>query len=205
MAWIGRPIRKWPAVMNFPVSASSVEMGTRGLEFSTPSASTSRVYNSSQVIGWGVTIFLSAVFMARTAASHRPPKCGAWGGMCVHLMLWVFVNVSMDCLCFTDPQRAWISWISSRAPTKLVPLSERISCGHPRREMNLDSTARKSSVDSEEHRSKCTALVERQTNTAAYDLDDDRTMCVTFSDLERTSKVDPRPVEGRSRSSSGQR
>ncbi len=72
--------------------------------------------------------------------------------------------------CFTsdDSESFCISRISSRAPWKLVPLSEKMSAGHPRLAIKRSRVARNSLEDRDAQRSKCTALVVMQTKTTAY-------------------------------------
>ena len=52
----------------------------KGLEFKIASTSVVTVNISSSLGMWGATIFLIFLFMLFTAASEKPPKCGALGG-----------------------------------------------------------------------------------------------------------------------------
>uniref|UniRef100_A0A8D8J0C8 (northern house mosquito) hypothetical protein n=1 Tax=Culex pipiens TaxID=7175 RepID=A0A8D8J0C8_CULPI len=103
-----------------------------------------------------------------TAASQIPPMCGAEGGLKVHLMPRLDKNraasLPLDWICSTNSCR------TRSAPTKLVPLSDQISTGYPRRDTNRLRTLMKVFVDKSLATSRCTALVERHTNTAMYPL-----------------------------------
>ncbi len=77
----------------------------------------------------------------------------------------------MTCLISYDSESLCSSRrISSRAPWKLVPLSEKMSAGQPRLEMKRSRVARNSVEEREAQRSKWTALVVMQTKTTAYAL-----------------------------------
>ena len=52
---------------------------------------------------------------------------------------------------------------SRDAPTKFVPLSEKIVCGHPLLDIKRLNAARNLSVDKSEVASKCMAFVEKHT------------------------------------------
>lgn len=74
------PIKKWPGV-SAQRSFGSPDNGVKGLEFNIPSIRIIKVWNSSPVnICWPIT-FLRWDFVLFMAASHRPPKCGAAGGL----------------------------------------------------------------------------------------------------------------------------
>ena len=76
---------------------------------------------------------------------------------------------------------------SSRlAPTKLVPLSERIVEGQPLLSVNLESAARNASEVRSDTSSMCTALVVQQINKQ----EESGPMSMATSNEERTSIVD---------------
>jgi hypothetical protein len=96
-----------------------------------------------------------------TVASHKPPKCDELGGLKRHC---IFLSVRKLCifsLCSSDWKRARSSFNSLSAPTKLVPLSERIVAQCPRRDINRRKAAMKASVIRSLTNSMCTALVAR--------------------------------------------
>ncbi len=108
--------------------------------------------------------------MLLTAASQSPPKWGDLGGVCFQVMSCFVANCVMVSWVAGFPENRWSSRISSRAPKKFDPLSEWMEEGTPRRATNLSRVARNSVVESEEARSKCTALVTMHTKTTAYAL-----------------------------------
>lgn len=87
-AVIGAPLKKWPGV-NGSSSDGFCDNGHRGMEFRIASILVSMVLNSSNVNDKFFVIFFKWDFMLFTAASHRPPMCGAWGGMNDHDNPWM--------------------------------------------------------------------------------------------------------------------
>lgn len=98
-----------------------------------------------------------------TAASHRPPKFGVYGGIKCHRMLslvnWLLIWSWL--LCKNVPNS--FSWLF--APMKVVPLSEKMSDGIPRLEVNLLKQDKKHSVVKFDTNSKWIDFVQKQTKT----------------------------------------
>ncbi|KAL7724360.1 hypothetical protein ACLKA6_005824 [Drosophila palustris] len=76
----GPPINAWPGVSASPSLGSSLSAPI-GRELSTASTATGVVCSSSAVNSRQPTVRRSRCFADFTPASHRPPKCGALGGM----------------------------------------------------------------------------------------------------------------------------
>lgn len=124
------PIRKWPGV-KLSNSNGDNAIGVKGLEFSTASIRHSMVSIFLNVKLWFSIVHVFSVLNGRTAASQRPPKWGAPGGLkCqVHKvwedMMWWFAGSLMTLDKYFE------------APLKLVPQSEYTSDGSPRRGQRL--------------------------------------------------------------------
>ena len=103
-----------------------------------------------------------------TAASHKPPKCGEFGGLkrhCICRSARKFYTLS---LWSSDCNRIRSSCSFRLAPTILVSLSVRMVAQYRRREMNRRRAARKASVVRSLTSCMWTAFVSKQTNMAAY-------------------------------------
>ena len=161
-------MRKCPGVKSsIPSDASG--KGVNGLELRQASICVSTVVISSKVNFVTPTTFFRCFLKLFTAASHKPPKCGACLGVNFHLMLKV-VQKSEGSFCesfclkndFNSPS-------SLAAPTKLVPWSIHITDGFPLLAINRRRVAMNEAVVKSDTYSKCTALVAKHTKTATYD------------------------------------
>jgi len=74
------PINKWAGVNASPPFGSS-DLGAMGLEFNIASTSVNIVVSSSKVRFASAIFFDNNVLADFTEAYHRPPKCGARGGI----------------------------------------------------------------------------------------------------------------------------
>ena len=148
------PVMKSPGVSG-GWSFGSDETFVRGRVFSSPSALQNAVCSSSSVRSARSNVFTSAFFATFTSASHTPLKWGAPGGLKIH-----FVRFLESSLCTSSLSSSWTSFFSSFAAlTKFLPLSDLISVGLPRREMNRIRARMKLAVSSEYAISRCAALV----------------------------------------------
>uniref|UniRef100_A0A8D8LD12 (northern house mosquito) hypothetical protein n=1 Tax=Culex pipiens TaxID=7175 RepID=A0A8D8LD12_CULPI len=141
-----------------------------GLEFKQPSTWTSSVFMSSIEIGSSPMTRRMWCLAERTAASHKPPKCGPLGGLNdqrISLLAQSLKTFSWCCLSRSSVNNSCSLF---RAPTKLVPLSDQISATGPLREVNRCKACRKRSVERSDTSSRCTALVHRHTNRHTYAL-----------------------------------
>lgn len=114
------PIKKCPGI-NAVRSAGSSDSALKGLEFRQSSICVSSVAISSYANVAFPMILLKWCFVALTAASYRPPKCGADGGLKRHLTLLSASSRPMmwlSLLCAANILRS-----SASAPTKFVPQS----------------------------------------------------------------------------------
>ena len=163
-ASMGLPMRKWPGV-SASIPSSSEGRETRGRLLRHASTWVSTVVNSSNVSFTLATIRFRWVFKLFTAASQRPPKCGACSGMNFHCMPWVEQNSEMVVCALWVSRNSTNSRISLAAPTKLVPWSFHIRLGLPRLAIKRLKQAIKASLVRSDTNSKCTALTERDTKT----------------------------------------
>lgn len=148
------------------MSFGSFDIGEMGLELSIASISTTSVSSSSYVRDAFAMLLTRRCFADLTAASQRPPKCGALGGMKLNWMplaLHVFVMASWAL-------GEWMIVANSGslffAPTKLVALSQYNFWQCPRRPMNLLRAPMNASVVRSLTSSRCSAFVAKQQNTA---------------------------------------
>ena len=167
-ASMGRPMRKWPEVSaSIPSSASGTSVS--GLEFKHASIYIRTVVSSSNVSLTSPTIFLK-FFMLLTAASHKPPKCGACSGVNLHCTCMPHV-VQKSPICSSEfLTNSTNSWISLAAPMKFMPWSLHMMDGFPRRAMKRQNVAINVVVVSSVTGSTCTAFTDRETNKATYAL-----------------------------------
>uniref|UniRef100_A0A8D8JI75 (northern house mosquito) hypothetical protein n=1 Tax=Culex pipiens TaxID=7175 RepID=A0A8D8JI75_CULPI len=112
------------AGVNGSRSLGSSDIGVSGLELRQPSTWTSNVLRSSAVTGVSPIVFNNSFFVDLTAASQRPPKCGALGGLKCHLIPWFEHSLETMSRCLRSLSSNRSSAILLRAPTKFVPLSE---------------------------------------------------------------------------------
>ena len=161
------PIRKWPGVRTGG-SFGSDDMGVSVRELRMASISTTRVWRCSKVNSSVPTTRMRWRLKDFTAASHKPPKCGEFGGLKRHCICRSAKKFCTLSLWSSDCNRVRSSCSSRLAPTKLVPLSARMVAQCPRREMNRRRAARKASVVRSLTSSMWTAFVAKQTNMAAY-------------------------------------
>ena len=77
------PIRKWPGVRTGG-SFGSDDMGVSGRELRMASISNTRVWRCSKVNSSVPTTRMRWCLKDFTAASHKPPKCGEFGGLKLH-------------------------------------------------------------------------------------------------------------------------
>lgn len=129
-----------------------------GLELTIASASRRSVIRTSSFIVWFVRQDSRAVFTVRTSLSHAPPMNGDAGGMKRQTILWLVAYSLTESSC---RQRS-----SREAPTKLVPLSENIVVGDPRRAIKRLRLIMAASDERELTTSRCTALVVRHVYNA---------------------------------------
>jgi hypothetical protein len=147
-------------------SLGSDNIGVMGREFRMASISMTNVLRCSYVKTSVPTMRIRWRLNDFTAASHRPPKWGELGGLKRHC---IFLSVRKFCifsLCSFDWKRAWSSFNSLLAPTKLVPLSESIVAQCPHRDINRRKAAMKASVVRSLSNSICAALVARHMKMA---------------------------------------
>lgn len=119
----------------------------RGLEFRMPSILVAKVHNSLSVNGWLPKDLYNRVFTDFTPASQRPPKFGARGGMkdrSIPRGVQCFMMASQE---LESSNQVLTSAKYLAAPTKFVPLSEKMRAGAPRLAMNRSKASRKPSVD----------------------------------------------------------
>lgn len=84
---IGVPIKKWPGV-NAVKSDGLCDIEDIGLELRQASIRDNKVWNSSNVYLVDPATFLKCCLKLFTPASHKPPICGAPGGMKCQVMFW---------------------------------------------------------------------------------------------------------------------
>ncbi len=128
------------------VGVLSSEYGTSGRQFKQASTWVRVVVSSSKVSFVSPTMHLRCFFMLRTAASHKPPKCGERSGMNLHSMPFDPQNSETICCVFCSTKNSLSCCNPRFAPTKLVPWSLQISEGCPRRATNRRRAAMKVSV-----------------------------------------------------------
>ncbi len=75
--------------------------------------------------------FLMRVFIFFTPASQRPPKWGDRLGENFYSIFWTVVKEWTTSWVDLLVRRLWRSWSFRFAPTKLVPLSDKIVAGQP--------------------------------------------------------------------------
>ncbi|XP_043866879.1 uncharacterized protein LOC122757729 [Drosophila mojavensis] len=139
-------------------------------EVLTASTSTSTVATSSCRNRALPIAFSSKPLADFTAASQRPPKCGARGGMNTNSMPRSAANISMSAVL---PWNVALRSSVRAAPTKLVALSQYSFRTSPRRPTNLDKHIRNEFVVKSVTNSRCTAFEVKQTNMAIYILTGD--------------------------------
>ena len=94
-------------------------------------------------------------FISLINLSHTPAKCGAFGGWNIQLI----PRSDNRCLRFSSLQVFAAFFNSISAPRKLLPQSDRISFGVPRRAINCRKVLIKSPVSNEGVTSRCIARV----------------------------------------------
>ena len=120
--------RKWFGV-NGVLSAGLADWYVNGREFISASAPTMAVINFSSVMSAFPRMALMAFFAAFIMVSCAPLKCGASGGLNVH----VTPLFAIDFLILSGSNSDINVFSSLSAALKFVPLSENISSGSPRR------------------------------------------------------------------------
>ena len=158
-------IRRWSGVRTGR-SFKSDEVGLSGRELRMASISITRVLRCSKVKSSVPTMRMRWHLNDFTATSHMPPKCGELGGLKRHCICRSARKVCILSWWSSDRRRLRSSFNSLLAPTKLVPLSERIVAKYPRRAMNRQRVARNASDVRSLTNSMWAALVARHTNMA---------------------------------------
>ena len=129
-----------------------------------PSATTSRVVSISWERICSRVNPAKTFLTVRICRSQTPPMCEAAGGLNSQR-----IPLSLSSSWMRPVFHAVISRRSSRsAPTKLVPLSDRMSLGSPRRAMNRWRQLMKESAPSVSATSMWMARVARQVNRHPY-------------------------------------
>lgn len=149
------PIKKCPGVSALKSLTSSV-IGS--LELRQASICARTVDISSNVSTELLTVRCKCRFTDFIPASHRPPKCGALGGIKCHCM-FLFAKLSAITDCVKVDCNNFLN--SLLAPMKFDPLSEWIFVGKPRLAANLLKAAMNACVDMSLTASMCTAFVEK--------------------------------------------
>ena len=142
----------------------SSDTGQSGLEFNIDSTSVRRVASTSSSTRLALIMTLRAVRTLRMSLSQALLACDAFGGWNFYWhplwesSLWMCSSFQLAMACLIS--------LEFSAPTKLVPLSEYINFGGPRRFINLLRTFMKSSDSREVANSRWTALEFKQLNKA---------------------------------------
>ena len=132
-----------------------------------PSTSHRAVCRTSSVMGWvEFKMATNTRRMVPIILSHTPPWWDARGGLKTHstsrrLAAWM-----------TLARSSWriLRESTACAPTRFVPLSDHIFCGHMRLETNLTKALIKLSVSKASNISMCIARVLKHVNTHPYRL-----------------------------------
>ena len=132
----GAPIRKCPGDST-SISLGSWDIGVKGRELRHASTRASTVLSSSKVNACKPIDRLRRILQLLTAASQSPPKCGALGGIVTHSTPRVAAYALSEDSLLVLKRRSWRAFNSLRAPMKLLPLSEKMVLGRPRRAINL--------------------------------------------------------------------
>lgn len=191
-AVIGFPIKKWPGVSTSIPSSLKELIGTSGRLLRHASTCARIVENSSNVSLTGEITHLRWSLTPFTADSHIPPKWGDLSGMYFHCIPRVEQSEIAPWVIWWL-RKAFSSFSSWLAPTKLVPWSLQISDGWPRRAVNLHNAAMKDLVVSTDFH--CQTYKE-----ADIGLQDSWLPHVSVFDLEGTCIVDSNLCGDRSRS-----